>query len=82
MNVPATDLEELRQTVERTVGRPVRMSGSGSSLFTLYDTADEARDAVRLLGELRRPMQSRVEAVEVAAQIEDDLAVCLADGSR
>ena len=58
------------------------MSGSGSSLFTLYDTADETRDAARLLGELRRPMQSRVEAVEIAPQIEDDLAVCLADGSR
>jgi 4-diphosphocytidyl-2C-methyl-D-erythritol kinase len=76
------DLGELREAVERRLGRPVRMSGSGSSLFTLFDAANEARDAAGALGELRRPMQSRIEAVEIAPQIEDDLAVSLAGGSR
>ncbi|MDB5325237.1 MAG: 4-(cytidine 5-diphospho)-2-C-methyl-D-erythritol kinase [Phycisphaerales bacterium] len=31
------DLAELRQSAEALVGRPVRMSGSGSTLFTLFD---------------------------------------------
>ncbi len=40
------ELGEIRQRLEQQLGRIVRMSGSGSSLFTLYDdlaAADEAR---------------------------------------
>jgi 4-diphosphocytidyl-2C-methyl-D-erythritol kinase len=42
------ELAGLRTSLERRLGRVVRMSGSGSSLFTLYDAADEpaAREAV------------------------------------
>ena len=47
---PAFDLHpslgELRQACEQTLGRPVRMTGSGSTLFTLYDDADEAATAI------------------------------------
>jgi 4-diphosphocytidyl-2C-methyl-D-erythritol kinase len=72
------DLGELRQAIERTLGRPVRMSGSGSSLFTLYDTAEEASGAARVLGGLGWSMRCQVEAVEIAPRIEDDLAGYLA----
>ena len=40
-------LAELRENLERLLGRIVRMSGSGSSLFTLYETQEEARAAKR-----------------------------------
>ena len=36
------ELRRLRDNWEQRLGRPVRMSGSGSTLFTLYDTLDEA----------------------------------------
>lgn len=39
------DLSDLRVAVERSLGRPVRMSGSGSTLFTLFDTATAAEAA-------------------------------------
>ena len=39
-------LGDLRAACERSLGRPVRMSGSGSTLFTLYDDADEATTAI------------------------------------
>ncbi len=35
-------LSNLRSEIEKTLDRPVRMSGSGSSLFTLYDHQFEA----------------------------------------
>jgi 4-diphosphocytidyl-2-C-methyl-D-erythritol kinase len=35
-------LADLRAQVEAALGRTVRMSGSGSALFTLFDAADEA----------------------------------------
>ncbi|MDB5297916.1 MAG: ispE [Phycisphaerales bacterium] len=44
------DLDALRRAAEEAAGRPVRMSGSGSSLFTLFDTPAESSagaDAVR-----------------------------------
>ena len=48
------DLDDLRRKAEDAVGRPVRMSGSGSSLFTLFDDRAEAVDAGdRLRGESR-----------------------------
>lgn len=39
------ELATLRADVEHQVGRPVRMTGSGSTLFTLYDNETEASDA-------------------------------------
>jgi len=38
-------LARLRADIEQQLSRPVRMSGSGSSLFSLYDTRPEAADA-------------------------------------
>lgn len=43
-------LGELREMLERKLERPVRMSGSGSTLFTLYDTEIEAQEALRKVG--------------------------------
>lgn len=39
------DLGELRSAIEAAVGRPVRMSGSGASLFTVFDEQAEATAA-------------------------------------
>jgi len=47
------DLADLRAKIESQISRPVRMSGSGSSLFTLADDAPEAQslaDAIRQTG--------------------------------
>ena len=38
-------LGQLREDVEQTAGRVVRMSGSGSSLFSLFDCEIEAKEA-------------------------------------
>jgi 4-diphosphocytidyl-2-C-methyl-D-erythritol kinase len=38
-------LRQIRDDWERRLGRPVRMSGSGSTLFTLFDTHVEANAA-------------------------------------
>ncbi|HRK32084.1 MAG TPA: 4-(cytidine 5'-diphospho)-2-C-methyl-D-erythritol kinase [Tepidisphaeraceae bacterium] len=46
LETPAFDLRpelgDLRQSIERKIDRPVRMSGSGSTLFSLFDTEAEA----------------------------------------
>lgn len=72
---PAFDLHpklaRFREDMEQRVGRIVRMSGSGSSLFTLYDdrpAADRAAEKVNGIG------GCRAIAAELAPQIEDDLA--------
>jgi 4-diphosphocytidyl-2-C-methyl-D-erythritol kinase len=41
------ELGRLRGEIENTLGRTVRMSGSGSTLFTLTDTRQEAEEAAR-----------------------------------
>jgi len=61
-------LSELRRGVERALDRTVRMSGSGSSLFTLFD--DEA-EAQRASGDARA-FGARVEVVQVAPIVHDD----------
>jgi 4-diphosphocytidyl-2-C-methyl-D-erythritol kinase len=66
------DLGALRERIESSAGRPVRMSGSGSSLFTLYDAEDEARGAAKALSGLGLPAHGRFEAVEIAPQVEDE----------
>ncbi len=43
----APALADLRRAAEDRLNRPVRMSGSGSTLFTLYDGRDEAEAAAR-----------------------------------
>lgn len=44
------ELGEMRGRAEQLAGRPVRMSGSGSTLFTLYDSAAEAQVAAGRIG--------------------------------
>jgi len=56
------DLGELRLQCERVVERPVRMSGSGSSLFTLFDDEQDARAAA---ARLTHAVEVRTEAVEL-----------------
>jgi len=46
-------LRKLREEWEKRLGRPVRMSGSGSTLFTLYDTHVEANAAAAGEADLR-----------------------------
>jgi 4-diphosphocytidyl-2-C-methyl-D-erythritol kinase len=59
----APALGSFRGRLERTLGRPVRMSGSGSSLFTLFDNRDSANDAAdRIL----RNENEKAIAVELA----------------
>jgi 4-diphosphocytidyl-2-C-methyl-D-erythritol kinase len=64
------ELGELRRSIESQLGRPVRMSGSGSSLFTLYDGQTDALAAARAVA---AGHAVRALAVEVAPAIEDDL---------
>ena len=56
-------LAALRRALERRLGRPVRMSGSGSTLFTLYDAAEEA-DAKAAAGEIDDAVGVRTRLVE------------------
>jgi 4-diphosphocytidyl-2-C-methyl-D-erythritol kinase len=56
-------LGDLRSAVERTAGRVVRMSGSGSTLFTL---ADERAEAERLAETAASHLSVRAVAVELA----------------
>lgn len=66
----APGLQQIRQEVEQLLARPVRMSGSGSSLFTLFDEEAPARAAGALI---RGRLSLRAETVEVAPKFMDDL---------
>lgn len=60
------ELRWLRGQSERLLGRPVRMSGSGSSLFTIFDTSAESTEAAnRLTGQI----DMRVLSVPLAPMI-------------
>jgi 4-diphosphocytidyl-2-C-methyl-D-erythritol kinase len=63
-------LGKLREDVERVAGRIVRMSGSGSSLFTVFDEEEEATKAA---GRVAEELKVRAIAVEIAPKIRDDL---------
>ena len=65
-------LGNLRRDIELQLSRPVRMSGSGSSLFSLFDTRDEAQRAA-----LDIAATHKIEslAIELASVIDDDLNV-------
>jgi 4-diphosphocytidyl-2-C-methyl-D-erythritol kinase len=65
----SSPLATLRGDVEKLLDRPVRMSGSGSSLFTLCDSADEAQWTRRRI-EQTQPV--RVETVELSPDFADD----------
>lgn len=71
LEAPAFDLcpalGELRRSLEINLRRPVRMSGSGSSLFTLCDSAGEA---ATLAEQALRVGQVRALAVEVVSRVE------------
>jgi 4-diphosphocytidyl-2-C-methyl-D-erythritol kinase len=64
------DLGTLRTDVELLLQRPVRMSGSGSSLFTLFDDPHEAESAA---GRISARFRARALAVDVAPDVHDDL---------
>ena len=64
------ELAKLQVEAEELLGRPVRMSGSGSSLFSLFDMKSEAEDGVRLMTQL---LHRNAIAVEIAPILTDDL---------
>ena len=64
------ELGELRAKLERELSQVVRMSGSGSSLFTLFDDADEARSAADAI---RYAFRIRTEAVALAPDATEQL---------
>jgi 4-diphosphocytidyl-2-C-methyl-D-erythritol kinase len=74
LEAPAFSLEpslaRLRSEAQARLGRPVRMSGSGSSLFTLYDDEESARSAGE---DVSRRLNVRTMAVELAPQVQDEL---------
>ncbi len=55
-------LDDLRQALQQHLRRPVRMSGSGSTLFTLYDTLAEARTAATTAGPITNVFKSTLQA--------------------
>jgi 4-diphosphocytidyl-2-C-methyl-D-erythritol kinase len=64
------DLSSLREKIESQLNRPVRMSGSGSSLFTLFDVEADASVAAARIGQ---KFSVRTVAVEIAPKLSDDL---------
>jgi 4-diphosphocytidyl-2-C-methyl-D-erythritol kinase len=59
-------LMDLRERVAQALGRVVRMSGSGSSLFTLFDLQDEAEHGVDVV---KNVVGVRTMAVEVCPKL-------------
>jgi 4-diphosphocytidyl-2C-methyl-D-erythritol kinase len=55
-------LNDLHQNTSQLLNRIVRMSGSGSTLFTLYDVEDQASHAADLI---QNRLQTRAIAVEL-----------------
>lgn len=64
-------LSVMRDDLESFLGRGVRMSGSGSTLFTLYDSQDEAVSAASRASQM---FGVRCQAVPVAPDIVDDVS--------
>jgi len=63
------DLGQARSDLEHLLGRPVRMSGSGSSLFSLFDEKAQAEAAATLAMQ-----QHKVQAITVElAPMENDV---------
>jgi 4-diphosphocytidyl-2-C-methyl-D-erythritol kinase len=66
----APQLGDLRRKAEEIAERPVRMSGSGSSLFTLFDSQETAQAASH---QIERETGEKCVAVELAPVVKDDL---------
>jgi 4-diphosphocytidyl-2-C-methyl-D-erythritol kinase len=60
------ELAQLRDRAAQVLGRIVRMSGSGSTLFTLFDQKAEAERAAQLLQD---ELRVRAEAVVLCPEI-------------
>ncbi len=66
------ELGVLRESAEQIAARPVRMSGSGSTLFTLFDTKS---DALAVENEIQRQLSVRTPVVKTwVAPIAPDVA--------
>jgi 4-diphosphocytidyl-2C-methyl-D-erythritol kinase len=63
----APGLDDLRGGLERLLDRPVLLSGSGSTLFALYASEDEARSAAESLAaaDVALPEGTRLAAAGV-----------------
>ncbi|MGN6625787.1 MAG: 4-(cytidine 5'-diphospho)-2-C-methyl-D-erythritol kinase [Tepidisphaeraceae bacterium] len=61
-----SDLGQLRHNIEQTLGRTVRMSGSGSTLFTLFDRNEIAEIAAK---KIQDGFSVRTINVPLAAQV-------------
>ena len=70
------ELAAMRSEVERVVGRTVRMSGSGSSLFTLFDAGEE-QEADAAAERVQAATGATAVAVELAPRIGDDLVAAV-----
>ena len=66
------DLGKLRHEIELRLDRPVRMSGSGSSLFSLFDEKSAAHRAAEQVNANNDGAASAL-AVQLAPPIDDDL---------
>ncbi len=64
------DLGKLRAQLEDAMGRIVRMSGSGSSLFTLFDMMSDAHAAADRMRATFADLH--IEAVELCPMLNDD----------
>ncbi len=73
LETPAYSLEpalrDLCERVESVVDRAVRMSGSGSTLFTLFDTHDECESAA---SDVAMKCNVKTHAAQIAPQIKED----------
>lgn len=69
------ELGELRNSLERSLWRVIRMTGSGSALFTLFDDRDAAGRAAQIVQATIAHAQHSPRAVvaELAPHLDDDL---------
>ena len=65
-------LANLRAGVEKMILRPVRMSGSGSSLFSLFDEGERLQ-AENFATEIAQGRDVKALVVELAPIVNDDL---------
>ncbi len=60
------ELGRIQRAATDSAGRPVRISGSGSTLFTAFDDHDEAMDCARSISALLKIQTEVVQPVEEA----------------
>lgn len=65
----SAELSALRAALQRRLGRPVRMSGSGSTLFTLYDRLEDATRMAEILEHEGLAREGGALAVEVCPRV-------------